>query len=103
MNWAAITAVVGTFGGVVLGWLSYRRSRQVDARSAQLGVTSETRAGTDQIIAGLNALIDQLQESESVKREDVRYLTARLDACIAGSEALKVELARLRKKYGNGD
>lgn len=103
VNWAAITAVVGTVGGVVLGYLGYWRSRKVDDRSAQLGVTSETRAGTDQVIAGLRILVEQWQESDQDKKETIRYLDVQLRACMASKEDEKRENARLRKKYGNGD
>lgn len=103
MNWATLTALVGMFGGLIIGYLGYQRSKKVDAWSERLGVTTETREGTEQIIQGLTKLVDQLQESDGDKKETIRYLDTRLAACFAGYEEEKKENARLRRKYGNGD
>src|SRR5688572_27423201 len=84
----------------VLGLLAYRRSRRVDAVAAQSGIATETRAGTAQIIEGLNHLIDNLQEDNAVIRADFKYLTTRLDTVIEERDALRREVAELRRKYG---
>jgi ABC-type transporter Mla subunit MlaD len=86
-----------------VGVFAYLRSRKVDAISEQSGIVSDTRAGTAQIIDGLNGLIDNLQEDNKIFREDIKHLTARLDAITAERDELKRELARLRRKYGNGE
>lgn len=83
-----------------LGLMAYIRSLRVDAVAEQSGVATETRAGTAQIIQGLNDLIDNLQTDNKVFRDDIKYLTLRLDAFAAEREELRKEVARLRRKYG---
>jgi septal ring factor EnvC (AmiA/AmiB activator) len=110
MTPAAQQVVYGLVVGLpsfLLGYLAYRRSRKVDAISAQSGVATETRAGTAQIIEGLNQLIDQLQDDNRSFREDIksmteniRYLTARLDAREVERDQLKRRLNQLNRKYG---
>lgn len=100
MTWEQITGFVGMFGGTILAYLAYRRSVRVDAISAQSGIVDATRAGTAQIIEGLNNLIDNLQEDNKAFREDLKYCSARLDGLIAERDGLKRELFRLRRKYG---
>lgn len=102
MSWETTgVAVAAPVLGFAAAYLGYRRSRSVDRVTEQSGLTTESRAGTAQIIEGLNQFVDQLQEGHQSFREDIRYLTARLDACGAEREELRRELARLRRKYGD--
>lgn len=113
-----ITALLIGLPSFLLGYLAYRRARKVDAVAAQSGVVTETRAGTAQIIEGLNLLVDQLQDDNRTHREDmravrddIRDLTLRLgevsrerDELRQERDELKRELARLQRKYGvNGN
>lgn len=107
MTPAAQQVVYGLVIGLpsfLLGYLAYRRSRKVDAVSAQSGIATETRAGTAQIIEGLNQLIDNLQDDNRLFREDIKYLTLRLDAISKERDELRRKLNRLNRLYGdNGD
>lgn len=90
----------------LLGYLAYRRARKVDAVAAQSGMITETRAGTTQIIEGLNQLIDNLQDDNRSFREDIKYLTLRLDVIVKERDQLRRRLVQLQRKYGengNGD
>lgn len=98
MTWEQITALVGVLGGVVLGVLGYRRSRQVDATSAQAGMVTEARAGTAQIIGGLNALLDQVQEDNQDFRTELRHCAARVLAVEAERDACRREFAEYRRQ-----
>lgn len=121
MTWEAVTAFVGSFGGIAIAILAYRRSVKVDRAAAQVGAAGESRAGTEQVIEGLNKLVDQLQEGADTNRADmrglndrltaliaendtvhanVRWLTDRLAAVVVENDALKVELANCRRRYG---
>lgn len=98
----------GQIGSLVIAlavaWWGYKRGSKSDAVAGQLGMASETRAGTQQIMDGLNALIDQLQEGAATHKDTVAYLQARLDHVIDENIALKVENLALRRQYGiNGD
>lgn len=109
-----LTALVIGLPSFLLGFLAYRRARKVDAVAAQSGVITETRAGTAQIIEGLNLLIDQLQDDNKTHRDDmravrddIRDLTLRLgvvsrerDELWQERNELRRELTRLRRKYG---
>lgn len=99
---AAVGIAIG-LPSAALGYLAYRRSRKVDALSAQSGVAVENREGLALIIAGLNSHIDNLQDDNKSFRDDIRFLTSRLDAIQDERDLLKLELARMRRKYGNGD
>lgn len=95
---------ISTLGGLIISgavaWWGYKRTRKSDAVSEQSGVATETRAGTQQIIDGLNTLIDQYQEGAALHKEAMHYLQERLDAVLAENTTLKMELARIRHKYG---
>ena len=100
---AVIQAILIGLPATILGLLAYRRSRKVDAVAEQAGVAIEARAGTAQIIEGLNALVDNLQTDNKVFRDDFKFFTERLNECFAEREKLRQEVARLRKKYGEVD
>lgn len=97
------TALLIGLPSFLLGYLAYRRARKVDAVAAQSGVITETRAGTAQIIEALNLLVDQLQDDNRTFREDIKYLTLRLDAIAKERDELKRQLSRLQRKYGEND
>lgn len=113
MTWEQITLIVGTVGGVLIGYLGYHRSRKVDAVSAQAGVASETRAGTAQVIEALNAIIDQIQEDNRDFREQgkefrdalrqcaerVTGLSAELDSALRERDEAWRELAAFRRRF----
>lgn len=104
MDWGQVVSGLAlAVPSFALGFLAYRRSRKVDAISEQLGATTENRMGTAQAIAQLNGIIDQLQEDYQNARAELKHLTARLDVIAKERDDLKLELARLRRKYGNGD
>jgi uncharacterized coiled-coil protein SlyX len=94
-------AIVAGVPALILGILAYRRSKKVDAVAQQSGAATESRAGTAQIIEGLNEIIDSLQEDNKMWREDIRYLTNRLDLNDKQREDLRNELVRMHRKYGD--
>lgn len=75
--------------GAAIAYWGWRKSQSNDAVALQSGAASNGRAG-------MNILVDQLQEH-------VRFLTERLDFCTEERDELKLELARWRKKYGGND
>lgn len=103
MDPAIVVALVGGSVSLTAAVMGYRRSKVVDATSAQSGAANNHRAGTAQILEGLNDLIDQLQENNETIRSDIKDLAARLQVVTAERDALRIEVARLRRKYGNGD
>jgi uncharacterized coiled-coil protein SlyX len=102
--WEIVLAGLPILIGAAIAWSGHRRSKRVDAVSEQSGVATEARAGTAQIIEGLNQLIDQLQEDYREARLELRAMVLRLDALAKERDALTLDLARLRKRYGvNGE
>lgn len=94
---AILVALIGAAVSSIAAFFGYRRSKVVDATSAQSGVASNHRAGTQQVIEGLNDLLDQFQEENGRLRAEADIRATRI-------EALTLEVARLRKRYGdNGD
>lgn len=92
--------------GATVSILGYRKSQKNDAIAAQAGVSSETRAGTEQVIEGMNKLVDQQQEDIATLRarlgEQAEYYTKQLDEIEKKCGLMKAELDRFRQKYGNG-
>jgi len=102
MDWGQVVqALLIGAPSFLLGYLVYQRSRKVDAISAQSGIVTEARAGTAQIIDGLNKLIDNLQEDNASFRDDVSRLHVRLDACYEERNELRARFNRLSKRYGD--
>ena len=95
-----IQAILIGLPATALGFLAWWRSRKVDAVAEQSGAVTETRAGTAQVIDGLNQLIDNLQDDNRLFREDIKYLTLRLDVIVKERDELRRELNRLNRKYG---
>lgn len=102
MDWGQVAVGLAlAIPSFVIGFLAHRRSKRVDAISEQSGLATGALEGTAQILAGLNGLIDTLQEDNKTFRGDLRYLTTRLDACNRERDKLQRELARYRHRYGN--
>lgn len=102
---AVIQAILIGLPATVLGFLAYRRSRKVDAVAEQSGIANETRAGTAQIIEGLNSLVDALQEDNKTFRDEgrafrdeVRNLTLRVNEVVAERDELRRERDSLRRE-----
>lgn len=105
MTWqTVIDALPVAVPALVIALFQLRRSRQVDAVAEKSGVAANGRAGTAQIIEGLKTLVEALQSDNDDFREDIKALVIRLDVITVERDALKLEVARLRKKYGdNGE
>lgn len=113
MLWIVLSAIDGSqviqailigLPATALGLLAYRRSRKVDAVAEQSGIVTESRAGTQQVIEGLNHIIDNLQEDNKSFRQDIRYLTERLDQRDRDHDVCRKQLVLLQRRYGdNGD
>lgn len=97
MNTESIIGVFSAVGAVALGVLTWRRSTQVDAVAARLGVTAETREGASQIIQGLSTLAENLQEDNVGTRAEIKYMTTRFEKLVTAQEECKAEVARLRR------
>lgn len=114
MNWEAFAIVATAVGGPVAGaYLSYKtlkRAQHVDEITERSGIATESRAGVQQIFDAqdrvheqLQRLVDQVQEENKDWRVKSADLNVRLDACFTEREALRRELNRMYRKYGNGD
>lgn len=88
--------IASTIGLGVIGFLKFLAAQRVDAVSAQSGIASTHQAGVEQLIKGSNELIDQLQEENKRLLAFASERSTRLDS-------MTMEVARLRRKYGNGD
>lgn len=109
MSWANAVGFAAPVVALVVAYLGYRRSRRVDAVTEQSGVATETRAGTQQIIEGLNRLIDQVQDDNTGFRDDLKQCAARVEAIgvrlekvTAERDELRKDLARMVRLHGNG-
>lgn len=97
MTWEWFLEAAKVVVPALIAYGAFRLSKKKDAVSAQSGVASNHREGTAQVIEGLNGLINQLQEENLKLRASAEDRATRLDA-------MTLELARWRKKYGlNGE
>lgn len=94
---SALYAFVIGLPSILIAYLGYRRSRKVDAITAQAGVVTETRAGTTegragtaQIIEGQNQLIENLQADNLLLREAAKE-----------NIVLRRKLNRMNRLYGD--
>lgn len=78
---------------LALGVMGYSVARKKDIAQTESG-------GVDQIIKGMNLLIDQLQERDGVSREELRLTLIRLAECHAERDAKTLQIARLQRQYG---
>lgn len=83
----AVVGLVIAIPATILGYLGYRRSRDMDAAAKQAGV-----------VGGWNDFIKTVQDDNRSLREEVKGIRARLDAIETGSDALRVENRALRQE-----
>lgn len=96
MDPAITVALVGAVVSLTAARWGLQHSKKVDAISARSGIADENRAGVEQLFKGSNDLIDQLQEENKRHLASATERQSRLDA-------MTMEVARLRRKYGNGN
>lgn len=105
MDWSP--AIIGLIIGVpsfIIGILGYRRATKIDKATENAAVIAAQTGMQGQIIDGLNQWIDNLQDDNKSFREDLKHLTQRLTDCSKENEAIKKEMSRLYRKYGeNGN
>lgn len=109
MSWAAIiTAVIGSVGGIFIGFFNYRQSHQSQ-------IETSSRADITQVTESLHKLLDQLQEDNQDYRTESKEFKAAIKECasklaIVQSERdeakrerdeARTELAFLRQRVEN--
>lgn len=95
-------AIVGVIVGIpsfILGILAYHQSRKVDRITEKQGVASANITAVNQVIDGLNQLIDNLQADNKLLREGISNLNLRLQEALSDRDKLREELRLLEKKY----
>lgn len=98
-------AVVGLLIGIpsfLLGWLGYRRAVKVDKATENSAVIATQTGSVGQVIAGLNGLIENLQEDNQVWRENFKELSLKLAEVIKERDQIQKDYNALVKKYGLG-
>lgn len=84
---AGVLAVITAFPAVFIAWLAYKRAVRTDTVTAQAGISTFQSGTIQQVIDGLNSVIENLQE-------DNRLLRKRVDSLIEEVEAIKKQLAK---------
>lgn len=100
MEWTEWMGIATTVSLGAMGLLKFMQSRKVDAVSLQSGAASNHRAGTQQVIDGLNTLLNQYRESSDDDRDVIKLMEGRLDKYALDLDACRAENVRLREKYG---
>lgn len=85
----AVIGLIIALPATILGYLGYRHSKGIDAAALQ----AETEAGevtsVQQVIDGLSTAFKNVQSDNSVLREEIKEIRARLDVIEALNDDLR--------------
>lgn len=90
---ATIVAFLGVASTGLLGWFGYKRSQKADT-------VAEKAGAVEQIINGLNILVENLQEDNKDLRSTVTELKDALEKALKERDDAKKDLKTLQRKYG---
>lgn len=96
MNLDVITKIVaaaGVISTIILSYKGFNRSKKADETTAKAGAV-------EQIINGLNILVESLQEDNKTLREQVKELRSGLENATKERDSLKRQVEKLHIKYG---
>lgn len=83
------------FAGIGL-WLAFRKDKSTESAA----VIAAQTGSVAQVIAGLNKLIENLQDDNKVYRENFKELTVKLVEVIKERDQIQKDYNALAKKYG---
>lgn len=102
-------AIIGLTIGIpsfILGWLGYRRAIKVDKSVENAALIAAQTGSAGQVIAGLNTLIENLQEDNKGLRNDIKELreefkgmSLKLTEVIKERDQIRRECDQIRKDY----
>lgn len=95
-----IVGVVVAIPSFILGYLGYIRSVKSDKVAEDSTIASTNTAAINQVIDGLNKLVDGLQEDNKDLRESVVSLSIKLKETIKENSELVKQVENIKKKYG---
>lgn len=105
MDWAVVAQVLAVAISAFIAITGYRRGTKADATVAHSGMATETRAGVEQIINGLNDLAGRLQEDNQSFRDTQTRLIERINdlerdnrACFDKAQILAQQLDKIEAK-----
>lgn len=90
---ATVVAFLGVVSTGLLGWFGYKRSQKADT-------VAEKAGAVEQIINGLNILVENLQEDNKDLRSTVSELKDALEKALRERDDAKKDLKTLQRKYG---
>lgn len=90
---SSLVALFGIISTGLLGWFGYRRSKKADT-------VAERAGAVEQIINGLNTLVDNLQEDNKILRDNVKELRDALQAVTQERDEIRAELKALVRQHG---
>jgi LPXTG-motif cell wall-anchored protein len=90
---SSVVAFFGILSTGLLGWFGYRRSKKADS-------VAERAGAVEQIIGGLNTLVDNLQDDNKILRDNVKELRDALQAVTQERDEIRAELKALVRQHG---
>lgn len=94
-----LLALIAAVPSFILGYLAFRRAVKVDKTTEQSGVAVAQLGAVNQIIDGLNQLIDNLQEDNVILRKGLIDVGTKLESAITERDSLRDELRSINGKY----
>lgn len=94
-----LLALVAAVPSFILGILAYSRSVKVDRVTEQSGAALAQTGAVNQVIDGLNELIDNLQQDNEILRKGLSDLSVKLERVVAERDELSKQIRALTKKY----
>lgn len=93
---ATVVALLGVLSTGLLGWFGYRRSQKADT-------VAEKAGAVEQIINGLNILVENLQEDNKDLRSTVSELKDALETALKERDNARKDLKTLQRQYGTSN
>lgn len=94
-----VIGIVVAIPSSILGYLGYKRSVKSDKVAADSTIASTHAAAINQVIDGLNKLIDGLQEDNKELRSSILSLSIKLKEAIEENSKLVKQVENIKKKY----
>lgn len=97
----ALVGLIVAIPSVVLGYLGYRRARNIDRIAEQAGITTASATSIQQVMNGLNSIIENLRTDNRDLRRTVDELEIKTNRLSEDTEKLRLEIRNLKSQINS--